>query len=666
MLKFIRKYQMVILVIGGSLLMVVFLLQPVLERLAPSPLKAKVASLDDGTVFTRGEIIRAQAAVTLLARSNPRALQPMSLGGLGLDSESERTAALHWLMFADMAKRAGLVGEIGDGASWIDQIAEQEALLMATNEARQGAIPFTSEAIQSQASNYKQQIVVMINRNANAAASSMSGSMEDVYRTLAEARGMYRLVNSVYGTPSFSDIQAIDATKNLYDAVAVNAVVIDSNLIADSIEDPNETELEAFFQRFSSEQSTENEFGIGYTMPTRIKLGWIALNKQDFMDAVEIDRVEIQKIWKRDRDTYPGDFAAERTRIEQQYREEQATSMMIEADRLIRAQILAKTNSFSKVNGKTQLPDDWASQAPQLDVVAESVTERLSEQFGFSMPTIQVSLIGDRWLSSNDILALPGIGFSWYRVGSNQIQTRLLPQFFAPDYEGNIDLDVQKMLPIVEQAATDAQGNRYYAMVLDVRDAGPADGISDVGRERVVADYKSLKAFELIETQSDELASLARENDNLAPVVDRIMSMTSNESAVHPSVLRQILVRKDTIDRGPIANSVNPRLNNESFRSAVLEAAEGLDPLVDPSELKQNPIVVAEPLPQTRSFAFSIVLAPRPLTLEQFRANAAAAMRQAGSAELRDAGFFDSSPFSFESLSERYGLKILQEDEDES
>ena len=93
MLKFIRKYQMVILVIGGSLLMVVFLLQPVLERLAPSPLKAKVASLDDGTVFTRGEIIRAQAAVTLLARSNPRALQPMSLGGLGLDSESERTAA---------------------------------------------------------------------------------------------------------------------------------------------------------------------------------------------------------------------------------------------------------------------------------------------------------------------------------------------------------------------------------------------------------------------------------------------------------------------------------------------------------------------------------------------------------------------------------------------
>ena len=666
MLKFIRKYQMVILVIGGSLLMVVFLLQPVLERLAPSPLKAKVASLDDGTVFTRGEIIRAQAAVTLLARSNPRALQPMSLGGLGLDSESERTAALHWLMFADMAKRAGLVGEIGDGASWIDQIAEQEALLMATNEARQGTIPFTSEAIQTQASNYKQQIVVMINRNANAAASSMSGSMEDVYRTLAEARGMYRLVNSVYGTPSFSDIQAIDATKNLYDAVAVNAVVIDSNLIADSIEDPSETELQAFFQRFSSEQSTENEFGIGYTMPTRIKLGWIALNKQDFMDAVEIDRVEIQKIWKRDRDTYPGDFAAERTRIEQQYREEQATSMMIEADRLIRAQILAKTNSFNKVNGKTQLPDDWASQAPQLDVVAESVTERLSEQFGFSMPTIQVSLIGDRWLSSNDILALPGIGFSSYRVGSNQIQTRLLPQFFAPEYEGNIDLDVQKMLPIVEQAATDAQGNRYYAMVLDVRDAGPADGISDVGRARVIADYKSLKAFELIETQSDELASLARENDNLAPVVDQIMSMTSNESAVRPSVLRQILVRRDTIDRGQIASSVNPRLNNESFRSAVLEAAEGLDPLVDPSELKQNPIVVAEPLPQSRSFAFAILLAPRPLTLEQFRANAAAAMRQAGSAELRDAGFFDSSPFSFESLSERYGLKILQEDEGES
>lgn len=666
MLKFIRKYQMLILVVGGSLLMVVFLLEPVLSRLAPSPLKAKVASIDNGTVFTRGDIIRAQAAINLLGRSNPRALQPLGLGGLGIEGESERTAALHWLMFSDLAVRAGLVGEVGDGATWIDQIAEQEALLMATTEARQGGIPFSNQAIQARANEYKPQIISMINRNANAAASSMNGSMNDVYRTLAEARGMYRLVNSVYGTPSFSEAQAIDATRSQYDAVAVNAVVIDPSVIVDTIEDPNDEALGSFFGTYSTEQASENEFGIGYMMPTRIKMGWIALNKQDFMDAVEIDRVEIQKIWKRGQEdgSITGDFAAERTRIEQQYRDEQATSLMIEADRLIRAQVLAKTNNLNKIDGRTQLPEDWASQAPKLDEIAESVTTRLNDQFGVSMPTIEVTLIGDRWLSSNDIMDLGSVGFSAYRVGSNQIQMRQLPLFFAPDFEGNIPLDVQVMLPIVEQAATDAQGNRFYAMVLDVRDAGPADGLDDVGRDTVVNDYKLLKAYELLQARSEELARLARESGDLAPLVDQVMSMTSNPEAIRPGVMQQILVRKDTIAPGAIARNVNFRLNDESFRNAVLESAQGLDPLADPETLEQSPIVVSQGLPQSKSFAFAFVIAPRPLTLEDFRANAAVAMRQAGSAELRDAGFFDASPFSYEALSERYGLKILQEDDE--
>lgn len=662
MLKFIRKYQMLILVVGGSLLMVVFLLEPVLSRLAPSPLKAKVASLEDGTVFNRGQIIRAQAAVTLLARSNPRALQPVSMGGLGISSESERVTALHWLMLSDMANKAGLVGEAGDGLGWMDEIAFTEATLAAQNELRQGLLAPTDYA--TRIGELQVQILTMLSRNANAAAQSMSGSMEDVYRVLAEARGMYRLVNSVFATPSFSDSRAIEAAQLINDAVAVNAVVLDSNLIASAIDDPSEEELQAFFDEFSTSQAGDNEFGIGYMMPTRIKLGWIGLNKQDFTDAVAIDRVELQKIWKLNRETYTGDFASERAAIERAYLEDESTALMVEADRLIRAQVMSKTNALSSVNGKVQLPDDWAVNAPELDAIAETVTQRLNQQFGLSMPTIEVSLIGDRWLSANDIRMLPGIGFSNYRVGSRNIPVAALPQFFEDDLPANIGLDVQKMLPIVDHAATDGAGNRFYAMVLDVRDAGPADGIDDAGRERVTADYKSMRAFELLQARADELSTLVRDNDSIAPAVDAVMGMTSDEAAVRPGVLREILVRRDTIAQGAIANRVDPRLNTEAFREAVFEAAEGLDPLVDPEQLSESPLVVATPLPKTRSFALALVIAPRPLTLEAFRSSAALAMRQTGSQELDEAGFFENNPFTYEALSERYGLTILQEDED--
>jgi hypothetical protein len=664
MLKFIRKYQMLILVVGGSLLMVVFLLEPVLSRLAPSPLKAKVASLENGTVFTRGDIIRAQESVTMLARTNSRALAPVEQFGLGLSTESNRTAALHWLMLADMAKQAGLVGEYGDGLAWIDLLSLQEAQIAAQRELFQGQLAPTD--YQSRILELQPFIADGIQRNANAVARSMNGRVEDVYYALAEARGMFRMINMTLSTPSFSDARAIDATRDMYDAVAVNAVVIDPSLIEDTLETPSDEELGLFFDTYSNQEATENEFGIGYMMPTRIKLGWIALNKQSFVDAIRIDRVEIQKIWKRGQDdgSITGDFAAERAGIERQYRDDQATSLMIEADRLIRAQVLAKTNNLSKVDGRTQLPEDWASQAPDLVQIADSVTTRLNEQFGVSMPTIEVTLIGDRWLAPGDIADLGAVGTSTYRVGSNQIRLAQLPLFFAADYEGNIPLDVQVQLPIVEQAATDDAGNRYYAMVLDVRDAGPAEGISDVGRERVVQDYKQLKAYELLEARSEELATLARESGDLAPVVDEIMAMTNNPEATRPGVLRQILVRKDTIDPGVIANNVDFRLNNELFRNAVLAAAQDLDPLLNPETLEQSPIVVAEGLPQSKSFAFSVLIAPRPLTQEQFRTNAVVSMRRASSTELRDAGFFEANPFSYEALSERYGLTILQEDDD--
>lgn len=662
MLKFIRKYQLLILVVGGTLLMIVFLLEPVLTRLAPSPLKAKVATLNDGTTFTRGDIQRARAALTLLGRSNPRALQPRSAGGLGLANDSDQAAALHWLMLADHARRYGLVGEAGDGLAWIDEIAEFEALIQLQAEMQQGLHQSQQEQEQ-RLLDLKSQIIDIINRNANAAAGSMNGTMEEVYRILAEARGMYRLINGLERLPAFSDLGAMAAAERLYDAVAVDAVLIESDAIVSGIEDPGEDALQSFFERFRDQQASENEYGIGYVQPTRIQLGWITLNKAEFMDAVRIDRVELSKIWQQDRETYPGDFAAERLELEQRYREEQATEMMVEADRIIRAQVLAKTNGLTKQDGVVQLPDDWESRYPRLETIAETVAGRLNERFGVSLPAIEVNFIGDRWLNQNDISTLPGIGSAVYLIGSRQIPVYALPQFFEPDAPTNIGLDVQPLLPIVDHAATDQQDNRYYAMVLDVRQAGPSDSIEDAGRERVVNDYKSLKAFELLSARADELAAMVESGNELAPALDSVMSMGDQDSR-RPGVLRQILVRENTIDRGTLANFVNPRLNSESFRDAVLQAASDIDPLITPEQLAQNPIAVAVPIPQARSLALAKILAPRPLTLEEYRLRARQALVQLGGEELREAGFLENNPFSFEALSQRYGLEVILEDDD--
>lgn len=669
MLKFIRKYQLIILVVGGSLLMVVFLLQPVLTRLSPSPLKAKVAKLNDGTVFTRADIQRADASLTLLGRSNPRALQPRSVGGLGLEgmgSDDKTKAALHWLLLADHARTYGLVGEAGDGASWIPEIAEIEAFIQVRTEAQQGMLQ-TAQEQEQRLLDLKGQIISIINRNANNAAAEMRGTMDDVYRALAEARGMYRLMSGLDTLPAFSDVSAIAAAESLFDAVAVNAVLIDSSTIASAIEDPTDAELQNFFDEYKAVNAQDNEFGIGYVQPTRIKLGWLTLNKDAFMNAVQVDLVDLNKMWRQNRETYTGDFASERFTLEKKYREDKATDMMVEADRIIRAQVLAKINSFPKRDGRVALPEDWSSNYPKLEDMAQAVTERISEQFKVSLPNPEVVLIGDRWLNQNDLATQPGIGLAIYRIGSRQIPVYALPQFFQPDVPTDLGLDVQPLLPIVDHAATDQAENRYYATVLDVREAGPSDTIADAGRDRVLRDYKSLKGYELLLARAPSLVELARNSDDLAAAIDEIMAMVNNSTDVaRPSVLRQILVRKETIDRGRVASFVDPRLNSELFRDAVINASSDLDPLTDPETLKQNPIVVSQALPKNRALALALVLAPRPLTAEEFMARANQAIQQTAREELSTAGYYENNPFSFEALSKRYGLEMLETDEDEN
>lgn len=665
MLRIIRKYQLIILAIGGSLLMVVFLFQPVLTRLAPSPHKTKIAKLDDGSNYTRMDIQQANVAISLLKRVNPRALGPRSAGGMGLDGSSESNVALHWLLLVKQAEKAGLIGGAGDGAAWLLDIAQTESMIQVMTETRQGLLR-TPEEQQQRLAELSAQIATIMNTNAARSAGIAGGTMDDVYRILAQARGIYRLLSSIQTMPAFSDLGAIQAAHESVDSVAVNAVILDSSLVVSAVPEPSDEQLQAFFDVYKAQSPDDNDFRIGYTQPTRIQLGWMMLEKNVFMNTVKVDRVELNKIWRKDREQYPGDFALERINLERQYREDLATDMMIEADRIIRAQILAVTNGLPSVHGILTLPADWDAKRPHLEDISNTVVSRINEQFSVSLPTPSLTMIGDRWLNANAIVSLPDFGNSAYRVGSRQLPTYSLPQFFELTETNTTGLDVQVGLPLVDPAATDEIGNRFYAVVLAVRNQGPADTIADVTRESVLADYKAVKAFELLSARMDEFKAAIASNGDLAPAVDLALAMASDQTAVtRPGVIRNILVRRDAIDRGVLTNFVDPRLNTEDFRNAVIESADGLDPLISPKAVAANPIPVVMALPSARSVALSLVIAPRPVTAERFQTIARGVVNNAAQRELLDATADLEDPFSYSAMTTRFGLVRLNADKDD-
>ena len=656
MLKFIRKYQLFILVIGGSLLMVVFLLEPVITRLSPSPAKAKIATLASGKKVTSGDRQRADFELNLVGRIYPRLLAPESMGGIGL-TPVESDQSMHWYLLTNQAMDAGLVGDAQDGANWLGQIAQLEAYAQTRQELMQGLITeITPEERLEELTNL---INAALTRNANSAAGMMPGlTQDDVYRSLAKARGIQRLKSMYGGIPAFSDLGAIQAAHLSFDAIAIDAAIIPGSLLTDSIADPTEQQLQSFFDEYADQFPAESDFGVGYQQPTRVRLAYLMLDRNTFMNAVEVDRVELVKIKKQNPDDYPGDFASERFNIERKYREDKSNEMLIEADRMIRSQVLASTRGLPSQDGVYELPEDWNSRRPKLELVAQAVVDGIGEQFGINLPTPTINVYANAWMDASEMSALEGYGDATYRIGNQQFRTFGIPALMTA--EKNPGFHVQVGLPLADPPATDEIGNRYYATILEVNEAGPADSIDDAGRQRVIDDYKAIRGYEQLLTHADELKAKLAETGSVQDAIDAAIAL-ADPSAVAPKVLQNLLVRRDTIDRGRLTPMFDPGLNTETFRNAVRDAATGLDPLVAPGSIDSTAHAVAVAMPASKGLALATIVAPRPMTSEQFQAQYQQVIQSETTAEFLKANDTQTNPFSFEALSERLGLVFAKD-----
>ncbi|MBL4590571.1 MAG: hypothetical protein JKY96_01290 [Phycisphaerales bacterium] len=661
MLKFIRKFQLPILVVGGSLLMVVFLLEPVLTRLSPSQANAKIATLASGKKITAGDRQMAQFELDVLKNIYPQILQPRNQGGVGFDPDSSKRV-LHWIMLSNQAMDAGLVGDAADGRALIAAVADQTAMFSIRQQTQQGLIT------QVEAETQYPILVAQFTTQLNNRVASLSGMVpsinpDDVLRILAKAQGIMRLVDLYYSTPALSDLGARKAAHTFFDAIAVNAATIPASVFTSTIADPTEEELQAFFDLYKDKFIKDTEFAIGYQQPTRVRLAYLKMDRQMLFNAAKIDRVELVKLHKKNTDPDKGDFASARPALERKYRDDQATKMMIEADRLIRSLVQQSVKGLPSTSGRYELPEDWDTRRPQLEKIAESVVTGLNEQFGVRLPTLSINVFGSDWLNADQINALPGFGTATYRVGSKQFPAPLIPAMINAKSSSK-GLIVQPGLPLADPAATDAEDNRYYAVILEINESGPSHSIDDAGRQRVLKDYKEIKAYKTLINRTDELHTILASTGEVSDALNAAIT-TAAEGTTTPNIQSNILVTRETVNTGRMARfiPVNPAINIPAFRDAVLDATDSLDPLTKPDAIDNESRAITVALPASRSLALATIVAPRPMTTEQFQARSNQVLFTQIRTELADA--IESNPFSFDALSTRLGLVVLKDLKDE-
>ena len=636
MLKFLRKYNKIILVIGGALLMVAFLMPQAIQQLGQDRSRAEYMRIDGK------KITEAQAAESGRRLYMLRQMVPSVLMRLGI--EPDRTE--HWLMLTHEAARHGLIGGHQDGRDFITDLAELLAYESVQMRMQQLGQFYSQAQAQQDLTTFQAQIALGL----ETARVQSDLRPEEFDLAMAELHGVARLRSLFDNGPArVSDRRAIQEGLRLLNTASVDYVFVPAEQAIDQIPEPSDEVLAAHLERFRDLRPSEGEFGIGYNLPARVKLEWLTLDREAIGSGVRVDRVELaQRYLARN----PGamtsgpEYEAARAQLEQEIRRETIDKIMSEADKAIRAEFARATRRLEVQGEYRVLPANWDEVRPDLQKVRDVVVERVKSQTGRTIPAPSVTVMNSAWHTGEELVMLPGIGRSFIQRGSRRFgfaETALSVKELGDPLGTGLQVGVPGGMSI------DGMGNQYYFTVLAAKPESAPESVDEV-RDRLVREYRRLEAFKILQREAEVYQQRAI-NEGLASLVP-----TGDAISTEPGT--PIMRRGANVNR---ANQLpfHGELNSEKVKDAVLAAAERLDPTVDASTIDASQRIVAIPAPGELGLVVAQIQSYRPMTVEQYRTMDNRLVQQLIFDGQDDAqAEMSRDPLSLDNLAERLNAKL--------
>lgn len=617
MLKFFRKYNKWILVIGGGLLMIAFLVPQALQQVGQAAAGRAYAKYDGGEISLE-DAQNAAGQLRLLA--DMLGLDPQSLG-----VEDEE----HWILLVAQARAAGYIGGLSDSLALLDRLAREYAQQFAVQSGGQVSVDQAYAQVRAELEQRRLQL-------------SGGGSSPMLDRTLADLFGVQRLRAAYLGAPKLSSVRAVRFAESVLDTARVQAAIVPADALARQVPAPSTAELEAQFQKYRDVNpgpASGNDYGFGYRLPIGVKLEWITIDPEVFRERVTLDPIDVRKRFEARRDLYPGEFGAERERVRADLGGERVEALMREADQVVRAAGLADVSDIpTDGRGFRTLPDSWRASRTPLTSIADRVVERFATQHSMNISHPFVGVEEDRWITPEEFGDLPGIGRSFVQDGLRVFELRqVLGEIRELQTSENATPRFQ--LGVLNLPARDAADQRHYFRFLDARPAGAPESL-DVVRAIVERDLRRLSAFEVLTQRAEELRDtlVARGPEAAAqmlqPGVRGTMLSVSDDQAVP--------MFEPFVD--PSTQRV---LDQRGFRDAVMGVVRGLDP-TEPIDLQaMDDRVLIAPVREALALVFAQVLARDPLTREEYEALQSRIVLAAMQRELDTAV---ENPFSLQNL----------------
>ena len=489
MFKFLRKYNKYILAVGGTLLLITFLIPTAITGLAQR------AAQRGGTWATVGHEKQRKVSSDEL-RLVQREMRLLDAASAQMQLPTPIDRADLWFLLTLEARDAGMI--------------PAPATLLATEDGQ------------------KQLAFLAV----------VSGeSLGFVQQTLAKVRGVQQLRMLHFDGDKYSDRRLKHLARRLYHRVTVRPIVIEAS--ADGGGDHTEQELADQLDTYADIAPGEGEMGFGYRLGDRAGIEWLAIGADTVREMIsnsdQLNPVPLRVHWTRESRKgrfEPPDASAP---IPDEVREDLLERLTLETlDKIERSandQLRFKRRGLGKRNGFEVLPDGWAGLSFQ------QLAMDLQSEYGIALPHYQST--GSLLLASDELGELDGIGTATSdKFGQISIGLTTLVMG-ARAFGSSAVIPIQQ--GIAGPPLRDAQRGVYLFRITGTDVSRPPTSVDEV-RDQLIADLNRLEDYERLVANAQGIRQVAVADGLLALAmqydtpVERPTSVTLGLSAFLPGI----------------------------------------------------------------------------------------------------------------------------------
>ncbi len=502
MFKFFRQYNKIILVVGGIVLMVAFLIPQAVQMFGPNPMKETIGTMH-GQKVNRGQAASAAQELSLL--------NSMPLGN-GMITDDE----IAWLMIQADAQDMGLYASDREVDLALQSVGYDDELVLELATNRRTTVATIKNIVRRWliAEQYRQTVMGTAYRDPEGGSPSLAvNRLESIFQSLQQLQQFGNLppqfrnqfiqyaIAEANGTRRLSAPMLAHFIQDNYANVTGRTILVRPDL--DAAAEPDDTTLAEVFETYKNNlPGTGEPFPFGYMIPDRVKLSYLQVPMRDVREQINVDYLDVLDAYKANPQRFAGDdgnapatpTAEAVAALTQEITDRRAEQLGAKIMATVQGQLAENQRGQTQVDGYLELSDDF------VPLAWNDIIEAVEAEHGV---TLQVMDQADEWMAVTDLEALPGIGLS--RIGEGQGVPFAAyvgaTQQLAED-PSQILRSLRTQVGVASKALRGFDGNLYVFRLADAQTAHAPESLDEV-REQVVADAKAIAAYEQLVAEAE-------------------------------------------------------------------------------------------------------------------------------------------------------------------